>query len=184
VYGDRAVRIEYSKLSAKHRIRSWVQLLALTAQWPERAWTAVAVGRGTKDDEPVVGSFLHGVSGADAPDLLDDLVRIYRLGMTRPLPVPPKTACAYAEKRRSDMAPANALTYAARKWSSKSGTGATWGEFDDGDHRRVGLVTVEDLVAQPADAVPLPNPGGEPHLFGLLATAVWSPLLAHEALRT
>lgn len=47
VYGDRVVRIEYSRLSAKHRIRAWLQLLALCAHDPGTSWRAVAVGRGT-----------------------------------------------------------------------------------------------------------------------------------------
>ena len=183
VYGDKVIRIEYSKLSAKHRIRAWVQLLALCAQWPDRDWTSIAVGRGPSRN-PVIGSFLAGVTADEAAAHLDDLVAIYRLGMTLPLPAPPKTSCAYAEKRRSNVAPANAAAFAEREWSSKSSTGAMWGEHDDGDHRRVGLVTMADLLAEPADAVPLDNAGGEPHLFGLLATRIWTPLLAKEAINT
>ena len=53
-------------------------------------------------------------------------------------------------------------------------------EHADEDHRRVGLVRLEELLREPADAVPLDNPTGEPHLFGLLATRVWTPLLEHE----
>ena len=62
------------------------------------------MGRGRGDLE-VVGSFLRGVTGEDARAHLDDLVRIYRLGLTRPLPMPPKTACTYAEKRRDGKNP-------------------------------------------------------------------------------
>jgi hypothetical protein len=43
-------------------------------------------------------------------------------------------------------------------------------------------VTFADLVAATPDAVPLANPTGEPHLFGLLATTIWTPLLQHEEL--
>ena len=31
VYGDTAVRVEFSKLAAKQRVRAWVRLVALTA---------------------------------------------------------------------------------------------------------------------------------------------------------
>ena len=44
----------------------------------------------------------------------------------------------------------------------------------------MGLATVDDLTATAADAVPLENPDGEPHLFGLLATRIWTPLLGRE----
>ena len=131
-----------------------------------------------------MGSFLSGVTGDEAAAHLDDLVAIYWLGMTRPLPAPPKTSCMYAETRRSNVAPGNAAAFAAREWSNKSSTGALWGEHDDGDHRRVGLVTMPDLLREPADAVPLDNAGGEPHLFGLLATRIWTPLLAKEAINS
>jgi exodeoxyribonuclease V gamma subunit len=182
VYGDRPIRVEYSKLSAKHRIRAWVQLLALAASDPSRDWRAAAVGRGPSSREPVIGSFLGGVSGAEALEHLDALVRIYTLGLTRVLPAPPKTACAYATARARNMSPENASALAGKAWRTRAKSGAVWGEFDDGDHRRVELVELEDQLADPADAVPLPNPHGEPHLFGLLATTIWGPLLALEDL--
>ncbi len=182
VYGDRPIRVEYSKLSPKHRIRAWVQLLALAAWDPSRSWRSAVVGRGPNHKDPVIGSFLGGVSAEEARGHLDELVRIYALGLTRPLPAPPKTSCAYASARAKNLSPENACAFAGKQWRTRAKSGAVWGEFDDGDHRRVGFVDFEDLLAVPADAVPLDNPGAEPHLFGLLATAVWTPLLAHEDL--
>jgi exodeoxyribonuclease V gamma subunit len=130
-------------------------------------------------------SLLGPVGPDEALHLLDDLVTIHRIGLTRPLPAPPKTSCAYATCRGKNMAPANALASAGQSWVSKSSnTGALWGEHDDGDHRRVGLVTLADLTAAGPDAVPLDNPDDEPHLFGLLATRIWSPLLAKEVIRS
>jgi exodeoxyribonuclease V gamma subunit len=183
VYGDRPVRIEYSRLSAKHRLRAWVQLLALTAWDPDRDWWTATVGRGSSNKERVVGSFLRDVEPDDARRHLDDLVTIHRIGLTRPLPAPPKTCCAYASRRGNGAAPSNALTLAGKEWSRKSSTGEMWGEYD-ADHDRAGLVTFADLVAATPDAVPLANPTGEPHLFGLLATTIWTPLLQHEELTT
>jgi exodeoxyribonuclease V gamma subunit len=182
VYGDRPIRVEYSKLSPKHRIRAWVQLLALAAWDPSRTWRSAAVGRGPSSREPVIGSFLGGVSGEQARAHLDELVRIYALGLTRPLPAPPKTSCAYASARARNMSPENACALAGKEWRTRAKSGAVWGEFDDGDHRRVEYVDIEDLLADPANVVPLPNPTDEPHLFGLLATTIWAPLLAHEDL--
>ncbi len=178
-------RVEYSRLSAKHRIRAWVQLLALTAFRPGPPWKSAVLGRGENaTSPPVMWSLLGPVTPEDAVRLLDELVTIHRLGMTRPLPAPPKTSCAYATCRGRGMAPANALEVAGRSWMSKSNSGDLWGEHDDGDHRRVGLVTLGDLTGIPATAVPLDNPDGEPHLFGLLATRVWAPLLATEVVRS
>ncbi len=45
VYGDRLVPVHYSRLGAKHRIASWVNLLALTASDDDHNWTAHTLGR-------------------------------------------------------------------------------------------------------------------------------------------
>jgi exodeoxyribonuclease V gamma subunit len=180
VHGGRLVRIEYSRLSAKHRIRAWTQLLAVSAQLPDRDWMACTVGRGDKK-VPVLGSFIRPVAGEEALEQLDRLVSVYRLGLTRPLPVPPKTACAYAEKRSAGSNPDNAAQLAGREWSTKANA-TSWGEFDDGDHRRCGLRTMADLLLDP------PVPGlpyaEEPHLFGQLARTIWTPLLEVEAIES
>jgi exodeoxyribonuclease V gamma subunit len=178
-------RVEYSRLSPKHRIRAWVQLLALTAHRPGPPWKSAVLGRGENaKSPPVMWSLLGPVTPEDAVRLLDELVTIHRIGMTRPLPAPPKTSCAYATCRGRGMAPANALELAGRSWMSKSNTGDLWGEHDDDDHRRIGMVTLDDLTEVPATAVPLDNPDGEPHLFGLLAARIWAPLLATEVVRS
>jgi hypothetical protein len=95
--------------------------------------------------------------------------------------VPPKTACAYAEKRRNDVNPENAAQMASKSWMTR-GNNKTWGEYDDGDHRRCGLRSFDDLVAAP------PVPGlpyaDEPHLFGQLARAIWTPLLEAEVIES
>jgi len=177
-------RVEYSRLSPKHRLRAWVQLLALTAHRPGHPWKSAVLGRGENaKSPPVMWSLLGPVDRDEALRLLDELATIHRIGLTRPLPAPPKTSCAYATCRGRNMAPANALEMAGQSWMKKSGTGELWGEHDDGDHRRVSLVTLADLTATGPDAVPLDNPDGEPHLFGLLATRIWAPLLANEVIR-
>jgi exodeoxyribonuclease V gamma subunit len=178
VYADRIVRIEYSQLSAKHRIRAWVQLLALCAGDPSRPWRAVTVGRkkvGKKEE--VVGSFLAVVPRERAIQLLDQLVSLYRLGLTCPLPVPPKTAAAYADKRLKGCNPSNAKAFAGQEWVVQAQQ-RSWGEFDDGDHRRVRLQTMNDLIRQPVD--PSEEYADEPHRFGQLARTIWTPMLDAE----
>jgi exodeoxyribonuclease V gamma subunit len=183
VHGECLLRIEYSKLSPKHRIRAWVQLLALIAGHPDRGWRSATVGRGTSDKEPVVGAFVAPgrVSPQAALEALDRLVGVYHLGLTRPLPVPPRTACAYAEKRRDGINPETAASFAGRKWRSQGSNGA-WGEFDDGDHRRCGLRAMADLRAEsPVEGLEYDD---EPDLFGQLARAIWTPLLEVEETRS
>ncbi len=174
VYGNRVVRIEYSKLSAKHRIRAWVQLLALCAQLPGRNWTAVTIGRGARG---TAVSTLTGMLAADARGHLAALVDLYRAGLTRPLPVPPRTACAYAQRRGSGVNPDTAATLAAKEWR-QDGQSSAWGEYDDADHERVGLRGFADLLAAAPD--PAASFADEPHLFGQLARRIWSPLQAAE----
>src|SRR5206468_3258469 len=44
IHGEVAVRVEFSKLGAKQRVRAWARLVALTAAQPDRRWRAVTVG--------------------------------------------------------------------------------------------------------------------------------------------
>ena len=46
IFGNRLVTVTYSRLAAKHRLRSWIDLLALSAGHPDESWTAHALGRG------------------------------------------------------------------------------------------------------------------------------------------
>ena len=50
--------------------------------------------------------------------------------------------------------------------------------------RLFGLLDARQDIQDAPDAVPLDNPDDEPHLFGLLATRIWSPLLAKEVIRS
>jgi exodeoxyribonuclease V gamma subunit len=178
VYGDRVVRIVYSKLGPKHRLRAWVHLLALVAQWPDRAWQAVTVGRAPR--EGVAVSHLSGVDPADAPRHLDALVATYLSGLTSPLPLPPRTACVYAEKRRAGATVENAVRLAGKEWSTSTGQ-SSFGEGHDAERLRIwGDISLEELVeSEPADPTDTDWPD-EPHRFGRLARRVWTPLLDAE----
>jgi exodeoxyribonuclease V gamma subunit len=177
VYADRIVRVLYSRLGAKHRLRAWVQLLALCAQWPERTWEAVTVGRGAAPGA-VAASHVGRVVGTDAVSYLDNLVHVYRAGLTMPLPLPAKSASVYAVKRRDGLAVKVAESFAGKQWRTRSGQREI-GEFSDPDHQRVWGVSHLDTLLQIR-----PSPDGdwpdEPHLFGQLARAVWTPLLDAE----
>ena len=58
VRGNHLTRISFSRLSAKHRLAAWLELLALTATEPSRPWRAVVVGvRGRSVLGPVSGAW-------------------------------------------------------------------------------------------------------------------------------
>lgn len=177
VYSDRVVRVVYSKLAAKHRLRAWVQLLALCASSPDRAWKAVTVGRGQRGG--AMSSTMAGMSRDDAVQHLEDLVAVYRAGLGIPLPLPPAAAAAYAGKRRSGCSVAVAEALAGKEWRNSAPWGES-GEFDDADHKRVwGDVHLGKLLEVPADPADTRWPD-EPHRFGQLARSVWTPLLDCE----
>jgi exodeoxyribonuclease V gamma subunit len=176
VYDARIVRIVYSRLGPKHRLRSWVQYLALAAAVPDRDWATATVGRSRRGDGLTM-SCITGVAADEARRHLDDLVALYLRGLREPLPMPPATAASYAAARRN-RGPAVAAKKAAPEWRRKFDDREI-GEFDGPDHRRVwGDAAFDDL----ASAAPDPTLGiaDEPSLFGQLARLVWDPLLAAE----
>jgi exodeoxyribonuclease V gamma subunit len=178
VHGDRVVRVEYSRLSAKHRIRAWVQVLALAAGRPGTHWCSATVGRGT-DGRPVM-SALTAPEPEQARRILATLVRLHRVGLSEPLPLAPKTSGAYAEHRWKGSPPRAAEVKAAAEWRKQLADGREFGDFDDPEHRRVwGSSRLPDLLREP----PRPDEehADEPHRFGQLARQVFEALLANEA---
>ena len=178
VHGERVVRVEYSRLSAKHRIRAWVYLLALAAGRPGREWCAATVGRGR--DAPAM-SALGAPTAEEACEILASLVRIHRAGLREPLPLVAKTSGAYAEHRAKGSPAKAAEAKAAGEWRKQLGDGREFGDFDDPEHLRVwGKAPLSKLLTLP------PCPGeqydDEPHRFGQLARQVFDPLLRHEAM--
>ena len=178
VHGDRIVRVEYSRLAAKHRVRAWVQLLCLVLARPDRDWSAATVGRGK--DGPVMAGLVPP-SAEDARSALETLVRVYRAGLGEPLPLTPKASCAYAEHRRSGSPPAGAVARAGREWRASRNDGGEFGDFADREHQLVwGDTELRHLLQAPP--VRGEEHDDEPHRFGQLALQVWGPLLHHERL--
>ena len=174
VHGDNLVRVVYSRLAAKHRIRAWVQLLALAAARPDRHWTATTVGRARSG---TATALIADIDSSTARTTLASLIEVYRRGLRQPLPMPPRTSCAYAE-RRLRSGPNASTQYAGKEWRS-SGSDGDYGEFDDESHLLIwGDVKIDSLLT----ALP-EGPTDEPHLLGELARRVWAPLLEAEVLR-
>ncbi len=175
LYGDSVVRVEYSKLGPRHRLRAWVQLLALSVAQPGTPWTAVTVGRGTRSD--VARSTLGPIEPDAAGRHLTALLDLRAAGLCAPLPMAPKTSATYAGKRAAGMTVENAHAKAQSEWAG------TYAERADAAYQLVwGADAPFDVLL--ADPVPPGDarPNGETTRFGVLARRLWEPLLAAETL--
>jgi exodeoxyribonuclease V gamma subunit len=168
IHETNVIHVAYSFLAAKHRLQSWIELLAVTASHPGPPWRAVTVGRGGR-------SVLGPVDPEWALSLLTRLAALRRTGLREPLPFSPKTSAEYARLRADGKTvdlyekklQAIWLTERDLAWESFFGTRAN----------------LEDLLAQP----PSPEDEGEalkePSRFGTVARVVFEPLLSVEASR-
>jgi exodeoxyribonuclease V gamma subunit len=176
VYGDRLVPVTYSRLGAKHRIASWVHLLALSASDDDHSWTAHTVARPTnsrsRDD---VAVSLLGPLDHSAVDLLRDLVALRDRGLRAPLPLPPKSSLGYARARRARADVPDALVKAGYDWKDN--------KFP-GEQSDPAVVKIWGRVDEPPEVGHAPPAGeafpGETGRFGALAMRVWSPLIEAE----
>ena len=172
VYGGRIVNVSYSSLAAKHRLRSWLDLLALSCAHPDSSWTAHTLGRGRAG----TGHAMVGPLDHRAEQWLREVVDLYDRGMREPLPLPVKTACAYAEALRSGDS-GDAELKARRTWETDrfSPTGIPGEDADPahvqvyGEHARL-----EALMTPPRDDE---DWNTEPHRLGRYALRLWQPLL-------
>jgi len=173
VHGTCVLSIGYSKLAAGMRLAAWVNLVAVTAAFPDERWTAVAVGRGSGSPRQ---STLGPLDADQARKVLTELVDLYDRGMREPLPMAVKTSAAYTEARRDGSDPFYAAREAERQWASAKFPG----EDADAAHALVWGRAVP--LSRLLSAAPGPDErwAGEPTRFGELAVRVWSPLLDSE----
>jgi exodeoxyribonuclease V gamma subunit len=175
VYGDRLAPVHYSRLGARHRLASWLWLLALNASDGDRNWTAHTLGRPTNSrSRDSFSASLLGPLDHSAADVLGDLVSLRDAGLRGPLPVPLKTSLRYARARRARADAPDALEKAGYEWASKFG-----GERDGDAVLRIWghAAPVPGLDAGPGPGEEFP---GETTRFGALALRVWSPLIQAE----
>lgn len=168
LYDRRVVKVSYSRLGPKHLLEAWISLLALEADSPGRGWSAGAIGRGDKDAPSARRTF---VPPEDPVSLLADLLEIYQAGLREPLPLPVRTAHAWAEGRRHSAA--QARRRAGWKWTSDRFPGEdaapahvrVWGE----------RYPIADLLAiRPLEGE---DRHGESSRLGALASRIWLPIL-------
>ena len=170
LHGHTALRVEYSRLAPKQRLRSWVRLVALTAATDE-PWRAVTVGRGR-----AVRHRAGASSGRSPPDaaraVLAELVALRGGGAVR--------AAAAVHRHRLQLRPGPPRRSGRGRRAGRGGAGrgrtARARERADPSHERVwGRAAPASVLS--GEAGP---PGGEPTRFGALALGLWSPLLQVE----
>jgi exodeoxyribonuclease V gamma subunit len=177
VRGDVLLSLTYSRLAARHRLLAWIDLVTLTVSHPDGGWRAVAVGRGR--GSRAQRSVFDPLAPADAAVALEELVALYRAGLRSPLPLPVKTAAAYAERRTSADTP-TARQGAEREWLSDRFPG----EQEDAEHvllygERAPLTVL--TTQRPADGERGAGwHADETDRFGLLARRLWGRLLDAE----
>ncbi len=163
LYGDVALTVIYSRLSARQRLRAWIELLALTVGRPGRDWRAVVVGRGGR-------TTLGPVGPEFAATALADLIDLHGVGMAGPIPFAPRTAYEYA-----------LIRFRERPFEQESArvAGAWKNERDDVWARVLGPdPSLEVLMAESSRSEEERGQLGEPTRFGTLARRVFHPLLS------
>ncbi|MGE3661372.1 MAG: exodeoxyribonuclease V subunit gamma [Pseudonocardia sp.] len=169
----RIARVEFSRLAPKHRLRAWVELLAVTLARPERAWRAVTIGRGTVSS--LVRATLGPVPPQRAAEELAMVVALFLGGRREALPLVTGASYAYAFGRTSGAGVPDAAARAEQDWR-KDRQGR-----DDPAHRLVwgaGAPLAALLEAPPGpDDPPVPD---ERTRFGALAVRLWRPLFTFE----
>jgi exodeoxyribonuclease V gamma subunit len=174
VHGDMLVRTVYSRLAPKHRLRAWVQLLALVASQPERPWRAVTIGRPPGARANAMRAELATPDPALAAQWLEQLVRLREKALREPLPMPVGAACSYAASRFGGDLEVQALASARHEWNGGF-------ERTDEPHQMCwGAADLDDILGSPdtTEAAWWPEDGSR---FGVLSRRVWDVLLRHES---
>ena len=157
-------RVGFSRLSAKHRLAAWLELLALTATDPGRPWRAAVVGARGR-------SMLGPVSAAWAAQVLADLVVLRRTGLRRAAAVrrPDVGPVRRPPARRPTARPVSSSATWTRpgRWTATRRTSSS----SVPRSRSSGLLAAESRPDEERGAL------GEPSRFGTLARRVFTPLL-------
>jgi len=182
IRGHRRTTVTYSRLGPRPKLQSWVDLLALSVGLPDQHWTAVAIGRGPRSQ---VSQSLVGPLDHRAEQWLRELVDLFDRGTCEPLPLPVKTAAAYAAERDAERrgVPVKDVWERARSnWETSRFAEEGFTQEDlDPHHLRAfgGQLSLDELRAHPPrdDEWWFPD---EDSRIGQLALRLWTPLLAAE----
>jgi exodeoxyribonuclease V gamma subunit len=179
VRGTTLVRTVFSRLGAKHRLRAWIQLLALSAAFPDQTFDAVTIGRGE-----VSKSKVALLTAPERPaETLKQLVELYDEAMCAPLPLPLATSYAYAHPRTGGGDEADALQSAKRELATAEEAANGRGGFEAvDDYHRLAFgdpFTFDALRRTHSDKDRARAPF-EKTRFGALSMTLWAELLRHE----
>jgi len=174
VHGNNLVTVSFSNLGARHRIRAWIDALALAAGHPDENWTAHTVGKHRSGGQVAM---LSPMAYDDAVALLRRLVAVHDHGLCEPLPLPLKTSLAWAEEHRFSLRGRDAHPdeKARQEWTTPrfNDSGIPREDADAWHVRAFGERAAYDLLATPGR-------DGEtdgPHRLGHYAWQLWGPLL-------
>ncbi len=166
VRGHTVVTVTYARLSDKHRLQAWLELLAVAADGSVPVRGAVVVGRGR-------ATRLRAPDQGAARTFLASAVELYDEAMTEPLPFPLTTSWAYARLRLRGRSRELALQPAKDRLGREFGNRydeLVWG----------GRLDLETLLAAPPTPADTRRAPDEDTRFGALAVAWWRDLDAHE----
>ncbi|MCD6638538.1 MAG: exodeoxyribonuclease V subunit gamma, partial [Nocardioides sp.] len=182
LFAHQQVTVTYSTLGPRQRIRGWIDALALACGHPDHNWTIQSVGNQRSGAQRAQ---VAPVPEPQAREWLRDLVDVYERGLREPLPIPVRTAEAWAGEHELALRGGNALPdlRARKKWETPRFNDAGF-PGDDADAWHVRAWGPEPPYA--ALAAPLRPDEAEtaqgPHRLAHYAWRIWGPLLTsgHE----
>lgn len=158
------LQVEFSSLQARHRLGTWLRLLALTAAGLGRGH-ALVIGKSR-------AATLTAPPAAESRSLLASYLALYAVGMQQPLPALPRVCSQWAALRLAERDPRDPKVgepLLRRAWEYDSDE--NWKAFFD----------YRSMLDLPSSAIALPgDTRGEPFLVGALGQLIWQPLLARE----
>jgi exodeoxyribonuclease V gamma subunit len=167
IHGHVLVAASYSRAGPGQRLAAWTRLLAVTAADPQTPYEAVTIARGSGENElsvirlPQLGSSPQ-VRRARATAELERLCALRDQGLSEPLPLPCRTAHAYAQAALRDGG--DPLTAAMRCWR----TGWSRGVYRSGED------------AEPEHRLAFPDGQLDSARLAQLASDLWRALFAHQ----
>lgn len=169
--GPTCMRMQSSKVAAKHELEAWIHQLVATLLVADEAVTATVVGHGDQgrpkvvDLPPLPGDLSQRQSLAHGQ--LAALVEIFAEGRQRAIPFFPTTSRAMAKARLEGAHVEAAVALASERWSNEHGSGG--GDMDDAYVVQAWGETsaLEDIADDPR--------------FEALALVIWGPPLQIKA---
>ncbi len=173
--GGVIVTTQYARVSARHRLRPWLQLVVAAASMDQddgpTPFTALLVGRGRSAGKPQVLRW-GPLDALHARQVLSGLVALRDVGLTRVLPAAAESSAAYVVSARWD-------TRQAVQRRSESAARKAW----DQRHSDAADPAMRLVWGQGLDALlrsPRPRGAQPPASMAVAGFASWFAELAHQ----